>query len=209
MSDGSGAINLNSLSSTSNDNVARFQLDGGDKFTYSYNPCVSFSTEQFDDLAILQERINSTLQYNLGVQSKETFQYTPARGIYIQYKSDNDKRTSFVGLICEESGTNEDHNLEYLGELITLEYEFILTSPCACPGVCDDNGVIPPVPKQFDWSALGADMVGLLLHDMILIFTVILVLILLKIFLDFSCMECLTQRVPGVENKNYDYDTNA
>ena len=52
MSDGSGTINLNSLASAADDNVARFQLDGGDKFSYSYNPCVSFSTDQFDDLAV-------------------------------------------------------------------------------------------------------------------------------------------------------------
>ena len=59
MSDGSGSINLRSIASRNG--YAKFQLDGGDKYLYSYNPCVGYNTVQFDDLAV------STLSFHLNI----------------------------------------------------------------------------------------------------------------------------------------------
>jgi len=50
MSDNSGEINLNSLASPTSD--PRWTVDGGDMFEYSYNPCIGFSSPQFENLAV-------------------------------------------------------------------------------------------------------------------------------------------------------------
>ena len=53
MSDNSGIVNLESLAITnpSNRDIA-FIVDGGDSFIYKYNPCIPFSSNGFDDLAV-------------------------------------------------------------------------------------------------------------------------------------------------------------
>ena len=53
MSDNSGIVNLESLAVTnpSNGDTA-FMVDGGDGYTYKYNPCVPFVSNDFYDLAV-------------------------------------------------------------------------------------------------------------------------------------------------------------
>jgi len=119
-------------------------------------------------------------------------------------------RTSFVVLLCEEGQTN--HLLEFAGELVTTEYEFILASPCACPGGCDDDGPITknPGPQTVGgvsyWDQLGYDLVGILLHDLILVVVLGTFYVIMKYVLGFVFCEGGDSPSPGIGNPTYTAD---
>ena len=58
-------------------------------------------------------------------------------------------------------------------------------------------------PPGFDWNSLSADLVSLILHDLMVLVVVILVAVFLKLVFDITCCACMEPMVEGVENKNY------
>ncbi|XP_078488687.1 uncharacterized protein LOC144745997 [Ciona intestinalis] len=199
MSDGSGIINLKSIGRQ--DNVPRWEINAG-WWTFRYNPCYAFTSVQFTGLAVHQIDSNTlTEEYNLGLQSTESFSYNVTDGVSISYLSHDSLRKSRVALACEP--LNTDHDLLFIGELIITEYEFVLTSPCACPGLCDDNGLIIPktttLPKTTTtanpngngnyhyWNDVGPVIVSLLIHDVIILVIALIVMAILKFGFDITC----------------------
>jgi len=217
LSDGSGVINLRSLASKTA--YPRWQNIILEPYSYSYNPCQGFDFEgppYYSNLAILQQATYETTVdiYDLGVQSKSSFLNSVARGNYIKYVSQDELRTSFVVLLCEEGQT--DHLLEFAGELVTTEYEFILASPCACPGGCDDDGPINknPGPNAVGgvsyWDQLSYDLVGILLHDLILVAVLGTFYIVMKYVLGFVFCEGMgDSSSAGIGNPTYNAEANA
>lgn len=200
MADNSGDINLRSVGLKNGS--PKYVIAGTDSWSYSYNPCYGFSSTYFTDLAVLQEdQYGSGLQFDLGIQSQETFTYSSATGLQIAYLAKDKLRQSLITLICQPD--TKEHKLEFLGELITTQYEFILTGPCICPGLCDDNGIInstnnqPPQPivqtTGLKWEEVGADIVSLIFHDLILIFCIIVIIVILQVFFNIRCC----RRKPG------------
>lgn len=133
-----GVINLMSVGSQNG--TARWRLEGSDGFIYSFNPCAGYDKGPYKNLAVFQEHGKSGAQFDLGVQTEESFQYSHSTGIQMHYYSQDRARQSAVQLICQKGA--EDDDLRFLGEMITTKYDFILESPCACPNKCDNNGII-------------------------------------------------------------------
>uniref|UniRef100_H2YR67 ZP domain-containing protein n=1 Tax=Ciona savignyi TaxID=51511 RepID=H2YR67_CIOSA len=188
MSDGSGDINLKSVGQTNN--IPKWTINAG-WWTFRYNPCYAFSSVQFTGLAVHQiDSASFTEEYNLGLQSSESFGYNATDGVSISYLSHDVLRKSRVVLVCEP--TQLTHDLLFVGELIITEYEFVLTGPCACPGMCDDNGIVPDSPVNNDssfsyWNDVGPVIVSLLLHDLIILVVVAIVMLVLKFAFDITC----------------------
>ncbi|XP_078488698.1 uncharacterized protein LOC100181772 [Ciona intestinalis] len=209
MSDGTGLINLNSLAS--NNGTPTWTIQDSYGWQYEYNPCVGFTSLYYSNLAILQSSIYNTWdEYDLGSQLYESFIYRAAEGVSVEYYAQDQLRKSRVTLVCEPETT--EHELKFLGELIITEYEFVLTGPCGCPGLCDDNGLLSPgtttttVPSNTDtttpsgnagpepvpkpgvnWDIVGASLVALIFHDLILLFVVSFILVLLKFVFNIAC----------------------
>jgi len=141
MTDGSGEINLESLSSSSGS--AKWNTTEGD-WTYQYNPCIGFTATEsttMNNLAILQSRSSEygPEEYDLGFQPYSVFINDSNGNIQLHYNSADAKRQSTVDLICNQD--IPDHLFQYIGEPQEKIYEFTLTGPCACPGICDKDGV--------------------------------------------------------------------
>jgi len=174
MSDGSGVVSLEGINLNA-DNSPRWAIVDND-FTYYFNPCKAFKTETLNDLAVLQKSFYFE-EYDLGVQTSESFHYTEAKGLYINYKAAVDNRTSRISLICNKQ--LPFHRFFFVGELTIMEYDFILEGPCACPGGCDSNGVIVSSNTNSETSysvnILGKDLASLFIHDIILVFIIVCV----------------------------------
>jgi len=140
MVDGSGSINLSSLSNPSE--IGPRWTDDKDDFNYFYNPCNAFTSNQtfFEDLAVLQQNKYSIYyEYDLGVQSYSVFTNNSQGQIQLHYHSADAVRQTTVRLVCDETASN--HTFTFDGEPLQTQYEFTLMGPCACPGRCDENGL--------------------------------------------------------------------
>nr|XP_039263779.1 uncharacterized protein LOC120339676 [Styela clava] len=187
MDDGSGIINLRSLAHPGN--LPKWTLSGGDGWMYKYNPCLGYSLGINSDLAVGQASTSGSA-YDLGIQSSAGYNVTDDGKVMITYSAKDGKRSSRIILECDRE-TRFDR-LEFIGEIKITEYDMMLSSPCACPGYCDNYGlyenvaknmsgywentyggkrVIPDTPQQakYPWSDVGTSMVALLLHDILLI----------------------------------------
>lgn len=199
MSDGSGQINLRSIGlQEGNDSV--FSMPGGDGWLYKYNPCYEFSWGLFDGLAVVQTTKDGAISYDLGVQQSVYYNSTDEGTISIHYAALDLARTSRIILVC--TAAESTHNLRFVGELAITEYDFILESPCACPGFCDENGILNSVgpkptsnigdinvnvhnPNQaakhaYMWMDVGGAMTSLVFHDFFLVFLIVGIVFALK-----------------------------
>jgi len=142
MVDGSGSINLSSLSNPSE--TGPRWTDDKDDFNYFYNPCNAFTSNQtfFEDLAVLQQNKYSIYyEYDLGVQSYAVFTNNSQGQIQLHYHSANAVRQTTVRLVCDETASN--HTFTFDGEPLQTQYEFTLMGPCACPGGCNETKTTP------------------------------------------------------------------
>ncbi|CAK8680767.1 unnamed protein product [Clavelina lepadiformis] len=236
MSDNSGIINLKSLASSTGQ--PRWEIPDGVGWIYRYNPCVGFNSVQFSDLAVHQiSETDPTQEYNLGIQSSEDFVFSFTEGTSVMYSDDPDYpvRKSKVVLECV-SELDFEHELQFIGELIVTEYDFILRGPCACPGLCDDFGVLQPttttsaattttrsdvdttttstdggnpdpVQTGLNWNQVGADIVSLIFHDLILVVVIGCVIAIAKFLLGYTCY--CTQPTAQYKGQTDTYDIKA
>ncbi|XP_039263438.2 uncharacterized protein LOC120339391 [Styela clava] len=218
MSDGSGRINLKSLALTSG---AAFTSDGLDGWLYKYNPCNGFDVVYYYDVAVAQVNIHGTSGHDLGSQDSAKFQYSESAGLSLHYVSDDRTRESRVLLICDPATT--EAVFDFVGELVTLEYEFILKSACACAGGCNDFGIIGGGGSQqnggdntlpdtihvnvdnsdtssYLWTSVGGIMVGLIFHDLFLILAIAVAVLVAKRTMTL----CFDPARNGPWSSNYD-----
>jgi len=136
------------------------------------------------------------------------FVISSARGLHIQYQASDGIRKTIVVLICELLSTK--HHLILVGELSGLVYEFVLRSPCACPGGCDDFGIIQKQLTQLHPADVNkANIMALLLHDIIIFGLLVCIAFILKVVFDktLNCYRDRTTQQPNVsrttvKNKN-------
>jgi len=96
--------------------------------------------------------------------------------------------------VCERNEVN--HELIFNGETIQTHYEFTLIGPCACPGVCNDQGRISAPDDSTDqvieeaggyWLHVNAAIASLVLHDLILVTVIVIIVLVLKVFFNITC----------------------
>ncbi|XP_065907405.1 uncharacterized protein [Dysidea avara] len=118
------------------DGTFAYSVVGTDKATYYYNPCKGFTEKDCVNVAGCQE--DGGAYRSIGAPNKTTF-YTDDTGLVsIMYGGGNGERTMLVYLKCKKS----QHKAEFTfyGEIVKNQYTFNLTSVCACPGECTENG---------------------------------------------------------------------
>nr|XP_039263839.1 uncharacterized protein LOC120339715 [Styela clava] len=209
MSDGTGQINLKALGTQSGTDSA-YSLPGGDGWLYKYNPCYPFSWGGMTGLAVVQSTKTLSHVYDLGTQNSAYFNTTDTGKVSIHYTALDARRMSRIQLICD-AGVNT-HDLRFLGELVITEYDFILSSPCACPGLCNDDGIINPVNNNtvnqdsvdvimhdssygsYMWIDVGGAMVALLFHDILLVMVIVCVVFVIRAT---GCCTEPQKNVPG------------
>lgn len=207
MDDHSGIVNLRSLAHPGN--LPKWTLGGGDGWMYKYNPCLGYAIGTHHGLAVSQASTGGSV-YDLGVQSSATFNISDEGRLTLSYTARDEKRSTSIVLKCDQE-TRFDR-LEFVGEISIARYEMLLSSPCACPGYCDDFGLYeavaknmsgywehergprPPAPVDgagkhevpqsslFPWSDVGTSMVALLFHDIVLIIVIASCVVLVKYF---------------------------
>lgn len=207
MDDGSGIVNLRSLAHPGN--LPKWTLGGGDGWMYKYNPCLGYAMGRVDGLAVSQASTGGSV-YDLGIQSSASFNLTDNGRLVLSYTARDEKRSTSIILKCDRE-TRFDR-LEFVGEISIAKYEMFLSSPCACPGYCDDFGLHeavaknmsgywehargpepPPPPSgagghdvaqssSFPWSDVGTSMIALLFHDIVLIVAIASCIVLVKHF---------------------------
>lgn len=205
MSDDSGTINLAGIHQNP-DGSAKWSIYAPDYWYYDYNPCRGFTKMDFTDLAAVQHDGYGYSTYDLGVQSSAYFNYTDGSGLVIHYTAADGQRMSRVNLICARGLPG--HFLYFVGELNVAEYDFILEGPCACPGGCNDQGIIKVEPAASEddlitkWKTVSWDLVSLIFHDLIILFILVVVLFVMTTFLGYSCT-CLSKPAAGFNNANF------
>jgi len=209
MSDGSGIVSLEGIHQNS-DGTPRFTVeDGTYNWNYAYNPCKAFNSDLLTDLAVYQySYYTNSGGYDVGAQSYEYFNLTDTSGLYLHYTATDGVRMSRVNLLCNRELSL--HLFYLIGELSIAEYDFILEGPCACPGGCDENGIITRDPDagnsggdSLKWSTVSYDLVSLFLHDLILVVIIGAVLLVLKFFFNCSCGDKSGGGGGGLPNINF------
>merc|ERR1719376_58254 len=208
--DGSGTVSLKGIRLNA-DGTPEFSVYDGD-YTYLYNPCKGFDYLDKSDLAILQR--SNGYYFDLGVQSRESWNYTDSGGLSVKYIAADTQRTSRVTLLCNSE--LPVHLFYFTGELVITEYDFILEGPCACPGKCNANGIIPtptdpPPEEKLEWEVVRFDFVSMIFHDLILMFfivtsSLVVVYVMKKQFVCCKKPGIVTSQAKsdtGVENVNY------
>ncbi|XP_065910721.1 uncharacterized protein [Dysidea avara] len=109
--------------------------DDKQEYTYTYNPCYSFSSGPCSSVAVCQIDSSGSGRA-VATQDGVTFTTDGNGNVVMDYVGGLDGRTAAVTLKC---GTGSS-KLSFDGEPQELEYAFTLTSQCACPGTCDKDG---------------------------------------------------------------------
>eukprot|EP00794_Sanderia_malayensis_P003558 gene3558-4062_t len=134
MSDGSGYIDLTPL----NGNVPRFSgipdANIAHKYTYSYNPCKSFTLGDCKDVFVCQVIPLTLLTEYFDAGSFLSTQYNPSTKqvtfVYSSSPSSTQKRTSYIELDCDKN--TETPQLEKFTEKKPRNYYSTLKSKYAC-----------------------------------------------------------------------------
>ncbi|XP_065907404.1 uncharacterized protein [Dysidea avara] len=118
------------------DGTAAFSVVGSDKATYYYNPCKGFTEKDCKDVAGCQKDGRS--YRSIGTPDKASFNTADNGAVSIAYIGGNGGRNMVVNLVCKKSQNKPEFG--FVGETSKNQYTFNLTSVCACPGDCTENG---------------------------------------------------------------------
>ncbi|KAH3719282.1 hypothetical protein DPMN_062113 [Dreissena polymorpha] len=138
MSDGSGDIDLTSLSGSNGQPKFKDVLNSDEGYYYSYSPCGSFTELQCQDAtACFLDQAKEQAQ-QIGDYGRTDFEYD-GNNVVVAYSSGSGVlKLTQVNLLCDPTAC--DPKFVPNGNQGPGLYEMTLTTICACPGKCSASG---------------------------------------------------------------------
>ncbi|XP_052245421.1 uncharacterized protein LOC127854430 isoform X2 [Dreissena polymorpha] len=138
MSDGSGDIDLTSLSGPNGQPKFKDVLNTDEGYYYSYSPCGAFSEVQCNDATACVLDENKDQSQQIGDSGRAAFKYDGDHVVVAYTSGTGVLKLTEVSLICDPTAC--DPIFVPNGEQGAGQFEMTLTTICACPGKCSASG---------------------------------------------------------------------
>ncbi|KAH3719281.1 hypothetical protein DPMN_062112 [Dreissena polymorpha] len=138
MDDGSGDVDLSSLSGPSGQPMFKDVLVPEEGYYYSYSPCGSFTEVECQDAAACVLDENKAQSQQIGDAGRTSFNYDGDHVVVAYTSGEGVLKLTMVNLICDPTAC--DPIFVPNGEQGAGQFEMTLTTICACPGKCTASG---------------------------------------------------------------------